>query len=119
MIYPEIKARAKELRKNSTKAEKLLWENLRKRKLNGEKYLRQHPLIYESSKNEYFFFIPDFYCSEIKLAIELDGAIHKSTIMKDKNRDEIINSMGIRVLRIKNEELMDMEAVLSKIRNAM
>ena len=119
MKYPEIKARAKELRKNSTKAEKLLWENLRKRKLDGKKFLRQHPLIYESSNNEYFFFIPDFYCSEIKLAIELDGAIHKSTVTKDKNRDEIINSMGIRVLRIRNEELLDMEVVLSKIRNAM
>ena len=119
MKYPEIKARATELRKNPTSAEKLLWLNLRKQKLIGKKFLRQHPIIYESRNNEHFFFIPDFYCASAKLAVELDGKIHDKTVDKDINRDTILNSMGIRVLRIKNEDLKDLDTVIEKIKLAL
>ncbi len=119
MKYPDIKARATELRKNQTPSEKLLWQNLRKHKLNGKKFLRQHPIIYESNKNEHFFFIPDFYCAQAKLAVELDGIIHERTIERDTHRDAILNSMGIRIVRINNEELMDMDSVLKKIELAL
>ncbi|MHC1702357.1 MAG: endonuclease domain-containing protein [Tenuifilaceae bacterium] len=116
MKYPEIKKRATELRKNPTGAEALLWLNLRKRKLKGMKFLRQHPIIYDRNGNEHFFFIPDFYCSEAKLAIELDGPIHKRTFERDVHRDEILKAQGIRVLRIMNEELKNMENVLDKVK---
>ena len=119
MKYSEIKARATELRKDPTSAEKLLWQNLRKQKLNGRKFLRQHPIIYESRGNEHFYFIPDFYCAEAKLAVELDGKIHERTIERDANRDAILNSLGIRVLRIKNDELKDMVSVLKRIEVAL
>ncbi len=119
MKYPDIKARASELRKNQTPSEKLLWQNIRKHKLFGMKFLRQHPLIYESNRNEHFFFIPDFYCAKAKLAVELDGEIHNKTIERDNNRDLILNKMGIRVLRIKNEELNDIDAVIQKIENVL
>jgi very-short-patch-repair endonuclease len=119
MKYSEIKARATELRRNPTSAEKLLWQNLRKRRIDGRKILRQHPVIYESRGNEHFFFIPDFYCAEAKLAIELDGKIHERTVERDINRDAILNNLGIRVLRISNEELKDMISVLKKIELAL
>ena len=59
---------ARQLRKNQTEAEKLLWNFLRGRKFHGYKFRRQHPV----SK----LFILDFYCFEKKLAIELDGIHH-------------------------------------------
>jgi very-short-patch-repair endonuclease len=63
----EIKARARELRKVMTPAEKMLWQQLRGRGLNGLKFRRQHPLGN---------LIVDFYCAEHRLVIEVDGGIH-------------------------------------------
>ena len=80
---------ARELRKNSTPAEKLLWAELRNRKLNGVKFFRQHPLIYEEDRGRLHFFIPDFYSAEQKLVIELDGKIHeKKTILRQGKRSD-------------------------------
>jgi very-short-patch-repair endonuclease len=81
---------ARELRKNSTTAEKLLWEELRNRQLNGAKFYRQHPLIYEEDRGNLHFFIADFYCAEHKLVIELDGKIHEYQRNYDRERDLII-----------------------------
>ncbi len=119
MLYREIKEKARKLRKNPTEAEKCLWKYIRNKQLNGKKFLRQHPIVYEINKKELFFFIPDFYCSEAKLAVELDGGIHDYTKERDKNRDNILDSKGIRVIRIKNKELQDIESVLNKIKKAL
>ena len=108
---------ARELRKNQTPSEKILWNVLRNRKLDGKKFLRQHPLIYENMNDEKLsFFISDFYCAEHRLVLELDGKIHDFQKDYDAHRDKIINEMGIEVLRIKNEELKDIEKVKEKIR---
>ncbi len=115
MEYKEIVKLSRKLRRNQTEAEQILWQELRNRKLNGKKFLRQHPIIYENNKNEYFFFIPDFYCSEHKLAIELDGKIHDYRKKQDKNRDMILKEKGIKVLRIKNESVDNVEEVKAKI----
>ena len=115
MRYPEIKKIASKLRKNQTDAEKKLWSYLRYRQHSGKKYLRQHPIIYERRGNELFFYIPDFYCAEEKLAIELDGKIHDYQKERDLHRDLILEAKEIRVLRIKNEELTDIQKVLNKI----
>jgi len=115
MKYVEIKEYARTLRRNSTPSERVLWESLRKRQLQGRKFLRQHPIIYERIKDEYFCFIPDFYCPSEKLAVEVDGGIHSCTEKKDQHRDQIINHMGIKIVRIKNEDLMNMNKVLQKI----
>ena len=63
------KALAAEMRKNMTYAEKVLWQQLRNRKLDDLKFRRQHPVA---------IFILDFYCHEKKLAIEVDGGIHNN-----------------------------------------
>jgi leucyl-tRNA synthetase len=65
--------------------------------------LRQHPIVYGGNKDREDFFVADFYCHEKKLVIELDGGIHNEQKLYDENRDEIINELGIHVLRMKNE----------------
>jgi very-short-patch-repair endonuclease len=72
----------RELRKNSTEAENILWERIRNRKLDGKKFLRQHPLYYDLTGRESFF-VADFYCFEERLVIELDGQYHKYRLKKD------------------------------------
>ncbi|NOU61716.1 DUF559 domain-containing protein [Marinifilum sp. JC070] len=115
MKYAEIKKIKQKLRKRVTPAEQVLWRHIRRRQLKGRKFLRQHAIVYDSNVNEYFFFIPDFYCKDEQLAIELDGKIHDFQKAKDHNRDEILKNMGITVLRIKNKELKELNKVLEKI----
>lgn len=117
MKYSQIKEIKQKLRNNTTPTEKLLWKYLRNRQLLGRKFLRQHAIIYESFGNEYFFFVPDFYCEVEKLAVELDGKIHDYTRKKDANRDEILSNMGIVVVRIKNEELLELPTVINRIKS--
>jgi very-short-patch-repair endonuclease len=90
--------RARELRKVLTPAERLLWEALKNRQLNGYKFRRQHPI---------YRYIADFYCHELGLVIELDGGVHDGIGQQehDRNRDQVILEFGIRVLRFKNEEI--------------
>ena len=82
---PDILDKARELRQRETKAEKVLWYNIRDRKINGLKFRRQHALD---------IFIADFYCHEIKLVVEIDGSIHdlKENQEYDIGRSEELNS---------------------------
>jgi very-short-patch-repair endonuclease len=115
MKYPEIKEIAKKLRKNQTPEEKLLWNELQNKKFEGFRFLRQHLLYYEHDNNDHFFFIPDFYCAELRLIIELDGGVHINQKERDERRDAIMKSKGFRILRINNEELSNLEDVKKKI----
>ncbi|MCC7332903.1 MAG: endonuclease domain-containing protein [Flavobacteriales bacterium] len=111
---------ARDLRKNQTASENLLWQNLRNRKLNGFKFNRQFPIVYgRNFDGTSLFFIADFYCHEKKLIIELDGKIHEFQKEYDKERDTILNKLGLSVIRIKNEELDKLSEVLGKIRNIL
>jgi very-short-patch-repair endonuclease len=117
MKWSEIKEIAIRLRNNPTPSEVALWEIIRNRQLMRRKFLRQHPLIYDTNRNtnEFFFFIPDFYCATEKLIIELDGPIHDFQKEKDYRREQILASFNLRVLRIRNEELNNIELVKKKI----
>ena len=108
--------RARELRQNMTKAEERLWKELRNRKFLGLKFLRQHPFIYQVIHNEPRYFIADFYCAEKKLVIEVDGKIHDFQEEEDKWREDILKSLDLKILRIKNEEVEDMDVVMEKIK---
>ena len=110
-----IKKFARNLRKNQTDAEKRLWEALRKRKLGGYKFLRQHPIVYGQRQDERYFFIADFYCAEINLVVELDGKVHNHQKRYDYNRDLVLKKLGLNVLRIRNEELKDMKKIKKTI----
>jgi very-short-patch-repair endonuclease len=105
----EEKEKRRKLRNNMSKAEKLLWEKLRRRHIRNKRFLRQ----YSVGKS-----VIDFYCPEIKLAVEADGDTHNSTeeIEYDKNRQSEIENFGIRFLRIKNEESFEnIDKVVLKI----
>jgi very-short-patch-repair endonuclease len=110
--YKGITLLARNLRKNQTPSEKLLWEVLRKKNLSGFKFLRQHPIFYRVMNNWVEFFISDFYCAELKLIIELDGKIHDINEEYDSERDLKLLNKGICVVRIKNEKLVDMKSVI-------
>lgn len=115
----EIIRFVRELRKNQTSFEKALWNEIRNRKMEGRKFLRRHPIVYENVNDDLAFFIADFYCAEKMLIIEVDGAIHKFQKGYDRQRDLIIKDIGIEILRIDNEELREMEKVLEKIRKKL
>ena len=106
---------ARELRKQMTPAEKVLWNELRNRKLEGFKFLRQHPVVYDTGTVPVKFYVLDFYCESRKTAIELEGGIHKYQVDYDGKRFDDIKSFGIRILRIQNVELRDIEEVKRKI----
>ncbi len=111
--------RARRLRKEMTPEEKKIWLYLRNRKFHGYKILRQHPIVYQLSHNKPDFFIADFYCASQKLVIEVDGKIHDFHKEDDLHRDAILKYLGLRILRIKNEECENMNLVLNKIKAAL
>ena len=114
-----INDQVKTLRKRTTKAEKILWEELRNRKFLGYKFYRQYPVIYDLLGYETFYVL-DFYCHERKVAVELDGEIHKFKIKNDRKRENILVTLGIRVMRFKNFEIEnDINNVLKKLQEFM
>ena len=105
---------ARKLRKNQTRAEEILWQVLRARRLNGVKFQRQFPIVYSYVGGPQFYIV-DFYCHQYKLAIELDGNIHEHFQEHDKARDECLMGLGIRTLRLQNTETKCLKEVQEKI----
>ena len=101
-------SKARELRKQSTDAERLLWSKLRNRSLMGLKFRRQFPI------GKY---IVDFVCRERSLIIEIDGGHHQEQRQADSTRAAWLNARGFRVVRYwNNEVLADVDSVLESIR---
>jgi very-short-patch-repair endonuclease len=104
---------ARELRRDSTIAEKRLWEQLRNRKLDGFKFVRQ------ATVGPY---IADFLCRESSLIVEGDGATHSTAaeLASDKRRTEALAAIGYRVIRVQNEEIMlGMDQALALVLEAL
>ena len=107
-----LKENAKSMRLEPTEAEDLLWQNLRGLKL-GVKFRRQQPVD---------IFIPDFVCTQKKLIIEVDGEYHngKEQIELDVERTRILETIGYKVLRFTNEEVLtNVSSVLERIRTVI
>jgi very-short-patch-repair endonuclease len=117
MTRRDIVNLARQLRRAQTPSGKRLWELLRNRKLSGLKFTRQHPFVTHNVQGRMEFFIADFYCAQKKLVVELDGSIHDLQPDYDTMRDRILVEKGLRVLRIKNSELDQIEVILDKIRS--
>ena len=101
--------RARELRKEQTEAEEILWKYLRDRGFFGKKFRRQHIIR---------GFILDFYCPERKIAIELDGSIHLKQKDYDLARQTLIESYGLHFLRFNNLDIQNnIKKVLLTIKN--
>ncbi len=106
----EIKPARRSLRRNAPLAEKLIWHYIRKKQICGERFLRQYSVDY---------YVIDFYCPRLKLAVEADGPSHFSSIKAikyDEKRQKHLEDFGISFLRFTNEEIyQDLENVISKI----
>lgn len=96
----------RKLRVNQTAAERVLWDEIRKKNLGQFKFLRQYPIFFISGSGRYFY-IADFYCAKQKLVIEVDGPIHDFKKEYDKNRDLATHELGLKVLRFKNDEVIN------------
>lgn len=99
----------REFRKNPTDAEKLMWECLRARRLNGFKFRRQHPIGR---------YVVDFYCHDAKLVVEVDGDIHNvpDQMEYDRIRESELKALDLSIIRFRNERVMnETENVLEEI----
>jgi very-short-patch-repair endonuclease len=92
------KEKRRTLRKEMTFCERIMWIHLRRKQL-GVRFLRQYSVDH---------YVIDFYCPELKLAIELDGSVHDKPDQKeyDAYRQEYLEKYDITFLRITNDELM-------------
>ena len=114
LILPYNKALknfARKLRNNMTLSEKLLWNELKGNKISGFDFDRQRPIDN---------YIVDFYCKDLMLAIEIDGVVHDNEEAKEKDiiRQEKLESLGIRFLRFKDEDVKkDLSGVVRDITN--
>jgi len=110
------KAVCRELRKNSTEAERIFWENVRNKKFLGKKFYRQHAIFHDITGKETFF-VADFYCFTDKLVIELDGKYHKYRLKRDAERTQILNHLGLNLIRFSNDKIINnLEEVLLEMR---
>jgi very-short-patch-repair endonuclease len=101
----------KRLRNNPTIEEVLLWTEIKNRKLDGIKFRRQYGIGP---------YVVDFYSTELKLIIEVDGSIHELTEhkLKDIDRENFLNSNGFQIIRFKNSDInYRMNYVLESIKN--
>jgi very-short-patch-repair endonuclease len=98
-------------RQHQTRAEDLLWRRLRGSRFHGAKFRRQVP---------FDRFVVDFYCHAAKLVIELDGKQHGWFADYDAGRTEVLERLGVCVLRFTNEEVCNaLDSVLARIRAAL
>lgn len=110
MIYnnPIQKPRRRDLRRSATDAERALWKHLRNQQFDGLRFLRQ-----------YGAYILDFYCPQVRLAVELDGGQHakEQQQIHDDIRTKFLGEQNIRVLRFWNNDVMkNIEGVIERIR---
>ena len=99
--------RARELRRHMTLEVRILWQALRANRLQGLQFRRQQ--IIDG-------FIVDFYCHAAGLVVAVDGPVHDHQPGDDAERDEILSGRGIRVMRVRNDEVRrDLPAVLDRI----
>jgi len=110
--YQLLLDKAREMRKNPTEAEAVLWNYLSDNKM-GVHFRRQHPV---------YGYIPDFVCLSEKIIIEIDGGYHFEGDQpeKDEERTSYLNKEGFVVLRFTNEEVLcDIDNTLEEITNIL
>jgi len=100
-------SRARNLRRNTTPPESILWKHLRNRRLGGWKFRRQQPIGP---------YIADFYCAEAKLVVEIDSRAHNGRLDHDTARDEWMRSDGVETFRVTASDISkNLEGVLEGI----
>ena len=104
-----LKLPSRDLRKNMTDAEQLLWQRIRRKQILGLQFYRQKPILN---------FIVDFYCPAANLVIECDGGQHYTVegLEADRVRDQVLSELGLIVLRFDNRQVLaETDAVVEQI----
>ncbi|MBN1666917.1 MAG: endonuclease domain-containing protein [Anaerolineales bacterium] len=102
---------ARQFRKQPTRSERILWQALRGKKLDGVKFRRQQPIG---------AFVVDFYASSYRLVVEVDGPIHAKQQEADRARQDILEELGLNVIRLPAGLVeSDLAAALTEIRSAI
>jgi very-short-patch-repair endonuclease len=104
---------ARRLRRPQTETEQALWEQLRARRFHGLKFRRQHAVHH---------YVVDFYCSELMLAIEIDGGIHDDPEVqaRDRGRQAYLESQGVRFIPLPAAQVRDdIEGALLELAEAI
>ena len=98
---------ARRLKRDMTQEEKLLWQNLRGGRLSGLRFRRQQIIGR---------YVVDFYCHAASVVIELDGGIHVGQKARDRERENHLKALGLRLVRFKNGQVnTNLQRVLKKI----
>jgi very-short-patch-repair endonuclease len=99
------------MRRDPTPSEDRLWQAIRGRGLGGLKFRRQHAIER---------FIVDFYCVSARLVVEVDGPIHADRVDPDRERQQFLEGLGLKVLRLSSDEVLtDLPRALAKIEQAL
>ena len=111
MLYynKNLKGYSRQLRKDMTNAERLLWSRVRRKQLQGHQFYRQKIIGN---------YIVDFYCPKAKLVIEIDGSQHYEDehIKKDNVRDDYLREQRLTVLRLSDRDVFDnLDGVIERI----
>jgi very-short-patch-repair endonuclease len=104
----QLKDKARQLRKNMTDSERVLWSRLRGKQLLGVQFYRQKPIGN---------YIVDFFAPRTKLVVEVDGSQHMECehAKKDERRDQYLASVGLRVLRFNSREVLENTDVVVEV----
>jgi len=106
---PKLRKYARELRKKGTLAEVILWKNIQRKTIKGYEFHRQVPIDN---------YIVDFYCHELKLAIEVDGISHDNKLKYDRKRQKRLEGLGVQVIRFQDEDVRnETNSVLEVLKN--
>lgn len=106
-VREQTRAHARTMRREMTRAEQKLWTQLRANRLEGF-HIRRQQVVGD--------YIVDFYCHQAKLILEVDGSSHLTQVEADQLRQEMLEAMGLKALRLTNIEVMyHMDRVLAAI----
>jgi len=94
---PDTTARTRQLRHDSNWPERIVWGVLRGGRLGGLKFRRQHPIGP---------YVVDFYCHDVQLVVEVDGASHEDRLAHDRKRTAYLEQQGLRVFRVTNQDVL-------------
>jgi very-short-patch-repair endonuclease len=107
-----MRERARQLRRDATFPERVLWGLHRDRRLSGVKFRRQYPVGP---------YVVDFYCSSHRLVVELDGRSHDDRGLRDRHRQDYLESVaGLKVFRVSNDDVLrERESVVLGVLRAL
>jgi very-short-patch-repair endonuclease len=102
-----VNNQARALRRQMTEAEKVMWNKLRDRRLDGVKFKRQKPIA---------GYIVDFVALDLKLVVEIDGGQHAERVVQDAARTKVLVESGYHVVRFWNHDVLgNIEGVLEAL----